>query len=273
MNGICAVVFSHKGGVGKTTTTLTLISALAEQGYRVLAIDTDEKPDLSSTFYGRTYIESLNKINTIAALFDPHISSEVESSHLIQQTNVPNIWLVASSPLFTYHEQRDPLTQLAIREFIDDVREAFDFIFIDTPPRLSSQGTWASLLAADVVVTPVNMTKYSAESIDDTQKMIRAAKTGGNAHLRFLGYVVNNRKRGKLYDQYESDFRSNLASQMFDNLVPEMIAYAEAQHEEKCIHQYAPRAKATKIARALAQEFAARLETIGIQPGPKRRAA
>lgn len=175
-------VANQKGGVGKTTIEVHLVSLSAEQGKRVLVIDLDEG-DLSQ-FYPpiedgdeTTYLES-SKLFT-----DEH--------HGLQPRQVaPNIWLIeADVPLLDVDDMPlDVVTRLkeALSRFEDD----FDLCLIDTPPNLQRRMI-AALAASDSIVAPFNISPFTLARMPKLLATIETVREDYNPKLQFLGFLPN----------------------------------------------------------------------------------
>ena len=123
-------------------------------------------------------------------------------------------------------------------------------------------------MAADYVLTPVNMETYSAQSVAGVNRKIDEAHRHGNPHLRSLGYVVNLRaKRFALHEANEERFRSIYGAQVFSTVLYNSIAVAEAQAMNTHIFEYAPKSPACKATQAMGEELISRITT------PLRRVA
>ena len=158
-------LINQKGGVGKTTTTMNLAHALAQQNYKVLAIDLDPQANLTVGF-GKTQRSLLGIAD---ALLDnvllEHVSYEVRE----------NLELVPSGERlgeFEYIKNKGVrkgfLLQRSIREKISDK----DFVLIDCPPTSGILGMNA-LLAANEVIIPVAGDFYSLQGLSRQMQIDR----------------------------------------------------------------------------------------------------
>jgi len=268
---ICLV--AEKGGAGRTTSVINLGSWFADRDFKTLLIDTDPQSSLSKFFLGTNGLYELQKENTIAALFDDRYAPRV--GDIVQPTKFKNLYMAPASDRLKDHNLPRPSTlgdlQFALREFVLEAKEAgFQMILIDCPPDVGNLPTFASLLASDYALTPIVPERFSVQAIAGVDAQLAAAREV-NTSLCFLGYFLSQRhSRRSLHDAMEQTLRGLQRDRVFDTVVPNMIAFAEAQSEGKPIHQYDPNSQAAEITAQLAIEV---LQRIGVEKNSTRRAA
>jgi chromosome partitioning protein len=181
---------------------------------------------------------------------------------LIQETGVENIWLVASTPLLSQHSDHNRFTEFALRDLIETVSDAFDFIIIDTPPSINSQSTWASLLAANAVAMCVQLEPFSGHSLSRGEKLIEMARKAGNPNLQFLGYIPTLKdQRLKIHAGYEVSLRELYNTDVFETVINRLSPFVEAQHHRQTVLKYASSSSAATTVRQLGKEIQQRLMT------------
>lgn len=255
---------AKKGGAGKTTLSLSLGGYLAGQGSRVLLIDADHQASLSQGLLGPEKVERLPQANTIAALFDE--VQEPNPNHIIHATGSEGLFLAPASDLLQPFAHPDPTTrgpfQFVFRDFITEVSSHFDYVICDAPPDCANLLSWNCLMAAQYVVTPVNMETYSAQSVAGMIRKVEDAHGSGNPNLQTLGYVINLRnKRASLHVANEKKFRQLYGPQVFSTVIYDWIATPEAQAKRTHIFQYAPDSEASKAFATLGEELVSRIQT------------
>ncbi len=253
---ITLCLLARKGGVGRTTLTASLAGEFAKRGARVLCIDLDGQASLSRVFLGPDKVEQLDPTTTTAAIIGNYGS---EASEVVHGTAIDGIALVpACDALERLAKPGVGDCQSSIADLVQEVSSSFDIVLIDTPPNTNVATTWAGIVAADYVISPVPADAFGTQSIISVQRIVEEARAV-NPTVGILGYVLNQVQRNGLNDAYVRTVREVHGSQVFETELPQAVAFREAMAVRMPLAQYKPKVKAAKLIGSLADEINERI--------------
>ncbi len=179
-------IANQKGGEGKTTTALNLSHGLAINSYKTLLIDMD--PQANST---GVFLDHENKAPTISDIF----LRKQNIDQVIQTTKYENLSLLPSKINLAEVEfsSLNIEAPYILRDALNKMKKAFDFIVIDCPPSLSIL-TINALVASQYVIIPLQAEKFSVDGIRGLQNTIESIKRRINPNLQILGALVTQLK-------------------------------------------------------------------------------
>ncbi|OHD67950.1 MAG: hypothetical protein A2W19_06795 [Spirochaetes bacterium RBG_16_49_21] len=216
-------VSNQKGGVGKTTTAVNLAAFIAERGKRVLIIDIDPQANagyglgINAESGHQTIYEVL--IGSIP-IREAIIRTAIEGLHIVPS----NIHLAGAQVDLLDIEERE----FILRNAVKDIREEFDYIFIDCPPSLGIL-TLNSLVAADSVIIPLQCEYYALEGLSQLLRIIAMVQENLNRRLAIEGLVLTMYdSRTNLSQQVVTDVREYFSDRVFKTIIPRNVRLSEA---------------------------------------------
>jgi chromosome partitioning protein len=247
-------IVNQKGGVGKTTTTANLASALAEQGKKVLIIDLDAQANLSAHFGVQLEDGSENP-----SMYDVLRNGKTIAESVVKAENgldvVPSSLLLSAADL----ELGGVIgRELLLRKALEPVRKLYDFVFIDSPPSLGLLSLNA-LVAADKVLVPVQSEYLALHGVRQLLDTIDQVKSAYNQTLKIGGVLIClHDARRRLARSVEDTVREYFSDLVFKTVIRTNVSLAEAPAKQTSILKYDPKSTGSEDYRSLAEELVQR---------------
>jgi chromosome partitioning protein len=244
-------VMNQKGGVGKTTTSVSLAAALADAGASVLLVDLDPQASASSWFGlqddGRGLLRAL--------------TDEAPFAEQVRSTSLERVQIVPAGPELVRAERAlaGNVGEVAIlRDQVEKLPGGrWDFLLIDTPPSLGSL-TSAALLAVDEVLVPVEASSMAVAGLAAMLETIRrAGRLNPKLHVTgILACRVDARTR--IGREVPEVLRLRFPELLFKAQVRESVRFREAWAHRQPITLFDPRGSGAEDYRAVAAELTQR---------------
>lgn len=246
---------NQKGGVGKTTTTLSLGAALAELGEQVLVVDFDPQGGCA---LGLGIEPGALDLSVYNALLDR--SCQVEDC--ILKTSVPHLELLPSNIDLSAAEimlVQEVAREQTLMRVLAPLRVKYDFILIDCPPSLGLL-TINALTAADGVIVPLECEYYALRGMALLMDSIERIRDRLNPRLQVDGIVATLLDTRTLHSkEVLARVEEAFGPQLFDTTIRKTVRFAEAPVAGEPILTYAPNSQGAMAYRKLAQEVMSRV--------------
>ena len=245
---------NQKGGVGKTTTAVSLAVALARRGQRVLLVDLDPQANATSALG----VLRSDRPGVYDALLD-----ETPIDDCIVRVEAEGVDLVPSSAELSGAEVE--LVPVLARErrlvnALQPVRERYDWVLIDCPPSLGLL-TINALTASDSVIIPVQCEYMALEGLSRLMETLELVRRNLNPGLYILGVILTMfDPRTRLAQQVVDEVRGHFP-QTFATIIPRSVRLSEAPSHGQSIFRYDPGGRSAAAYEAVASEL---LERVGV---------
>lgn len=247
-------IANQKGGVGKTTTTVNLSAALAQNGYRVLVVDMDPQGNASSGL-------GIKKHETQDANIYHVLIGEKTLQEVVFRSPTDNLWVATANPELVGAEIElvdMPQREFRLKSALQGVASLYDYILIDCPPSLGLL-TLNSLAAAGSFLVPLQCEYYALEGLSQLLNTAGLVKKGINPQLHIEGIVLTMfDKRNNLGHQVVEEIRAHFKEKVFNAVIPRNVRLSEAPSHGLSIFGYDPKSIGALMYAELSKELIAR---------------
>jgi chromosome partitioning protein len=240
---------NQKGGVAKTTTALNLAVAFKESGHRVLAVDMDPQGNL-------TMSQGVDPDKVEKSMFDVLVHRMPISEVIVEKeidVAVASIDLAGAEIAMSAQIGRERSLQKAL----DEVRDDYDFVCIDTPPSLGLL-TVNALTAANKVIVPVQCEYLSMRGLVQLQNTLQMIRENLNPDVEIEGILPTMLDSRTVHAKEAIEIlEENFGDLVFESRIRKAIKFAEAPVRGTSVLKYDPKSKAATAYRELAKEVIA----------------
>lgn len=249
MKTIC--VFNQKGGVGKTTTNINLCAYLAMEGYKVLTIDIDPQGNTTSGL-------GLDKNNLDLSIYDVLVSDTTMKESIVRSDLVQNLFISPSTMELAGAEveliNRNNRENI-IKDKLKEVKDEYDYVFIDCPPSLGVL-TINALTCADSVLIPMQCEFYALEGVSQLINTIQLIKKSLNKNLEIEGVVMTMFDyRTNLSNEVLKEVQKYFKDKVYKTTISRNVRLAEAPSFGLPIMLYDEKCKGAEAYVKLTKEF------------------
>lgn len=257
MTHIIAVT-NQKGGVGKTTTAISLSACLADCGKRTLLVDLDPQGNATSGL-------GIDKTSLTKNLYDCLIE-HTPMTEVVQNTMIKKLAVIpatmdlagAAVELVTV-PQREYVLKNVLSAYLQSLKKPYDYVIMDCPPSLGLL-TVNALATADSVLIPVQCEFYALEGLAQLMQTVEMVRSSLNDKLHLLGLLMTMYDgRTNLSIQVTEEVKKYFSGQVFQTIIPRNVRLGEAPSHGEPITIYDPHSKGAEVYKKLAKEVIRRV--------------
>jgi chromosome partitioning protein len=242
---------NQKGGVGKTTTTISLASYFSRMGQRVLMVDLDPQANATSCL-------GVDKRNVRDGSYEVLIGSSPANAAILRNPQL-GLSLLPSTQNLTGAEVElinEIGRESKLKDALKEVAHDFDYILVDSPPSLGLLTLNALVAAEGGAIIPVQCEYLALEGLSQLTQTIGRVRSAYNPQLEIRGVVMTMFDgRANLANQVVDEVRRHFPGKVFECIIPRSIRLAEAPSHGIPISAYAPSSPGALAYQTLAEEI------------------
>ncbi len=243
-------ICNQKGGVGKTSTAVSLSSCLALEGQKTLLIDLDPQGNATSGL-------GLDKKTVEKSIYHALLDG-IDLSQVILESCVSNLFIIPANDQLSGTEVElvgELGRESKLKKVLGQLDSSFKFVVIDCPPSLGLL-TINALTGCQSVIIPMQCEYYALEGLGQLMKTINLVKDNLNTSLEIEGILMTMADfRTKLTQEVIDEVRKHFGEKVYKTVIPRNIRLSEAPGFGKPIFLYDEHSEGAKKYRELTKEF------------------
>jgi chromosome partitioning protein len=253
-------VANEKGGVAKTTTSISMGAAMVETGLEVLLVDLDAQANLSLALG----VENVKAQQSISNL----LLESAPARSVIRETGIPRLDLIASSTETGLAERflpaRKGYEMILAKTFRDD-SWPYDYIIMDCPPFMGAV-TQNAIMAADLLIMPTQAEFFSINALRNMMSSVRKVRAQGNPRLTYRLLLTMFDRRNRIHRTLNEQLRATFGGGVFDTVIETDTKLRESPIAGLPIIYHSPKSRSALQYRALTQEIVTYVKETNSQP-------
>ena len=251
--GTIIAVSNQKGGVAKTTTTVSLSAAMVERGLEVLAVDLDPQANLSLALGVRTH--------TLRRGVADVLLGNLGAVSVSRETSIPGLDVLPANSDMHLVEKFLTVRQnyeYSLRTALEQAN-TYDVVICDCPPSVGAI-PYTAMTAADLLVIPTQCEFFSTHGLAEVLELVTRVRERTNPHLSYRLLVTMFDRRNRVHRTVLEQLKSAFPGAVLETAIEIDTKLRESQVFGQPITVYAPKSRAAGQYRALAEELSVHVQ-------------
>lgn len=237
---------NHKGGCGKTTSTINIAAGLAKNGRRVLVVDIDPQANATQGMGLNPYEDHRNIYGALTGQYELTPIAVSDGLDIVPST----LNLVAAEMQLVNEYGRERI----LLSLLEPMADKYDYILLDCPPSLGIL-TLNAMTAADAILLPIQPQFFAVQGLQQLLNIVVKVRKGLNPHLHIGGvFITDFDSRTKMHADAAATIRQAFPDEMFATTIRHNIALAESSARGMSVFDYNPKSNGAADYSALVQE-------------------